>query len=116
VNVGFGASVDCHYCAGKLVDLKICGIVLKSSCPMKSMHSDCCKSKLHLCKTDNHKSPTVAVVTTIETSLKAPVYLIDSYYFSLVTLSQGDKSHLPPGESYRQLDCPLFVSNCVFRI
>jgi hypothetical protein len=116
VNVGFGASIDCHYCAGKLVDLKICGVVVKSDCPMKSMHSNCCKDKVHLCKIDNHKAPTVAVVTAPETSLKPPVFLIDSYDPSLVTIDQPIKDYFPPGYINRQLDCPLFISNRVFRI
>jgi hypothetical protein len=116
LSVGFGASVDCHYCAGKLADLKICGIVVKSDCPMKSMHSDCCKNKVHLCKTDNHKTPTVAVVTAPETSLKTPVFSIDSYDLSLVTVDRLFQNHFPPGHINRQLECPLFLSNRVFRI
>ena len=116
MNVGFGASVDCHYCGGKLADLKICGIVVKSHCPMKSMHSGCCKNKVHFCKTDNHKTPADAVVMTPETSLKTPVFLIDSYVLSLVTIGQPIKDYFPPGYINRQLDCPLFISNRVFRI
>jgi hypothetical protein len=116
VNAGFGASVDYHYCAGKLVGLKVCGIALKSQCPMKSMQSGCCQDRLHLCRTDNHVSPIVAVVTPPETSFKIPVFLVDSYDLTPVTIDQPIKDYFPPGYTNRQLDCPLFISNRVFRI
>lgn len=115
-NVGFGASIDSHYCGGKLVELKICGITVKSDCPMKSLHAACCKNKVHFCKSDNHKAPTVAVVTSTETSLKAPFFSVKQYDFSLVVIANYNTNHFPSGDIYGQLGQPLFISNCVFRI
>src|SRR4030095_5310469 len=116
VNVAFGISVDCHYCGGKLANLKICGVSVKESCPMKSMPLDCCKEKSHYCKTDSHKTPAVANVTAPETSLKIPVFLIDSYNWSLVTAAQSVRNYLRSRDINQQADCPLFISNRVFRI
>lgn len=83
---------------------------------MKSMHSDCCKNKVHLCKSDSHKSPTAAVVTSTEISPKVPVYLIASINVSFATTAKYTRSHLRPGDTHLHLDCPLFISNRVFRI
>ena len=116
-NVAFGISVDCHYCGGKLANLRICGVSVKESCPMKSMPSDCCKEKSHYCKTDSHTTlPVAANVTVPEPSLKIPVCLIHSYDPSLVTIDQPIRDYFPPGYIDQQLDCPLFISNRVFRI
>jgi hypothetical protein len=114
--VGFGASIDCHYCDGKLADLKICGIAVKTNCPMKSMHANCCENKVHFCKTDHHQTPTVATVATFETSLKVPVILVDLYNFSLSTIDRHSINHFRPGNTHWQQDCPLFISKRVFRI
>ena len=116
LDVGFGTTIDYHYCGGKLVDLKICGIGLKDGCPMKSMHASCCKHGVHFCNAGNHKSPTVATVPTAGTSLTIPVFLIDPYSFSIGTRGESNTDLFHLDKIHRPSNCPLFVSNMVFRI
>ena len=116
LNVAFGISTDCYYCGNKLVDLKICGISVKSDCPMRSAHSGCCKHEAHYCNTDNHQNPTVVTLVTPPASLKTPVFLLDSYSFSFVAIDQHTIFYFRSPERNRKLISPLFIFNRVFRI
>jgi hypothetical protein len=119
LNVAFGSSIDCHYCCGKLVNIKIYGVSLaKHNCSHSSMSSDCCKDKIHYCKTDNHTSPAVVAITTPETSIKAPVFVIDSFDFLSLAASNEINNilYLRQSRTDKAHACSLFISNRVLRI
>ena len=116
-NVAFTASIDYHYCVGKIVDLKICGIDVKTGCPMTSMHPGCCKHQVHYCNGDSHESPSIVPLVTPGTSLKSPVFvIIDSYNFAVALPGKNQTVYPDIGEMFRRPACPLFISNRVFRI
>jgi len=110
------ASVNIHYCMGKLQSMDLwyakgkkevcanCGMISKKGC---------CEDKHQVVKLEKkYNIPVTGVSATKVISLPAPYYQI---YLALIQpgdIAGYSSLNSPPGKEYS----PLYIRNCVFRI
>ena len=108
-----GATVNIHYCMGKLYAVDLVATTKCGKCGMENDKGGCCKDEIKTVKlNDSHQPATAQIAFT------APVAVIHNYPSPLafadaiVIPKAATKNNSPPGSS----GTSRCVLNCVFRL
>lgn len=109
-------AIDFHYCSGHLTKISVLNFVgshdRDCGCNTKDMPKDCCKDKLLVFKTDNHKIvPIASIPEFISFAIELP-----SSNFQLTFYGRGHVSDVNIKDVQRSYSQPIYLQIGVFRI
>lgn len=114
-----GATVQLHYCMGKLSGWSLAWTESKSKecskCGMEKMHSDkgCCHDESKLLKIQDDQKANYVSLEISKLSVAAPVLIDHTIAYTLTKINELlPQSNAPP----RSSGVDVYVRNCVFRI
>ena len=114
----FGATMNLHYCMGKLADWDLAQQKpMSKSCPkcgMEKKNKGCCKDEQKFVKnTIDQNIPGTGVQVLQALACSLPSHFFELPIASTVTLAKTiPVSHAPP----EGIGIPAYIRNCVFRI
>ena len=112
-----GATVQLHYCMGKLMDASIFESdedECDGCCTEKSVSKDCCKDEQKVIKTNDHQPAKVSFDVPCQSVAAISTLFFHSYNpqaYSLA-LTTSAKAHAPP----LLRNCPIYIQVQNFRI
>jgi hypothetical protein len=116
LSTSMGATIQLHYCMGKLVDW---GVWHNSSskcsnCGMEKNHKGCCKDEYKQLKNDKDQklSENFAQLNKPLTEIVPVSFQVYSVSLPFILSHAFTKANAPP----RSCNTPLGIMNCVFRI
>lgn len=117
LGVSSGASVQIHYCMGKLINWGISGDNTDdcSNCGMdKGKSGSCCKDKEHKLKLK--ESPTASASTYLFNSPIATAPIPTYFRDHAISKTRLEEIYNGTGSLPRTQEAPVFLRNCNFRI
>lgn len=119
ISTSTGATVQMHYCMGKLVDWSIGHGDEKNACNNCGMEkdgegkNDCCKDEQKQLKIEKDQKVAESIQLSLSLAVALPISYLPITFNALSSLTEDyPLSNAPP----RTADCPDYILNCTFRI